>query len=423
MKNSVSFLSVVLGIFCTVTHSNAQSTSWSYQGNLTTGGSGADGLFDMTFGLFTSDIGGTAVSTVTNTSVSVSNGLFTATLDFGAAVFDGTDYWLEIGVQPDGGAGFTALGPRQSLTATPYAINARTAATAAAVSTNAGPVAGAVRWTGSDFEGYNGFGWVSLTGRRSFQAGANMVFIPPGTFIMGSPDDEVGRLTDEGPQTTVTISQGFWMGKYEVTQQEYQSVIGSNPSGITGGLERPVEAVNWDDSTNYCAVLTSQERAAGRIPPDYEYRLPTEAEWEYACRAGTTNRFSYGDDDPNYRLLTDYGWYNLNSGSTTHAVGGKHPNPWGLYDMHGNMSEWCQDWYDSSYPGGAVTDPTGPATGTFRVYRSGGWGSTDANCRTSRRIKRGPSSSGVNFVGLRVVLAPGPTLVPGTTTSEKGVTH
>src|SRR5258707_1170682 len=122
----------------------------------------------------------------------------------------------------------------------------------------------------------------------------NMVFIPPNTFRLGSPTNEIGRAADEGPQTTMTITHGFWMGKYEVTQREYLAVVGANPSQFTGDLNRPVETVSWLDATNYCAKLTEQELAAGRIPPGSHYRLPTEAEWEYAARAGTSTRFSYG---------------------------------------------------------------------------------------------------------------------------------
>jgi eukaryotic-like serine/threonine-protein kinase len=172
-----------------------------------------------------------------------------------------------------------------------------------------------------------------------------MVWIPPGTFLIGSPEDEVDRSENEGPQTQVTLTQGFWMGKHEVTQGEYLAVVGSNPSyfnGVQGetdygtDLNRPVESVSWDDAVAYCAALTARERAAGRAPMSYAYRLPTEAEWEYACRAGTTTRFSYGDD-PGYTHLRDYAWYEGNSERQTHPVGQKLPNPWGLYDMHGNV--------------------------------------------------------------------------------------
>jgi formylglycine-generating enzyme required for sulfatase activity len=150
----------------------------------------------------------------------------------------------------------------------------------------------------------------------------NMVFIPPGTFRMGSLTNEADRVDDEGPQTAVTISRGFWMGKYELTRGEYLALMGSNPSGFPGDSNRPLENVSWNDATNYCGQLTKRERAVGRIATNSVYRLPTEAEWEYACRAGTSTPFSYGDD-PGYTKLTDYAWYYANSGETTHPVGQK----------------------------------------------------------------------------------------------------
>ena len=253
---------------------------------------------------------------------------------------------------------------------------------------------------------------VVLAPVRLIEPTANMVFIEPGTFIMGSPDTEEDRNNDEGPQTTVTISKGFWMGRFEVTQQEYTDVIGSNPSYFkapdgTEILNRPVESVSWFDATNYCGMLTERERSSGRITSGYEYRLPTEAEWEYACRAGTTTRFSYGDD-PGYTQLELFGWYYDNSdtgsGKMTHPVGQKFPNPWGLYDMHGNVYEWCLDWY-GNYPGGSVTDPTGLGSGFFRVHRGGYWNRDGRDCRSAFRYGGDPTSAYFD-IGFRVVLAP-----------------
>ena len=149
-----------------------------------------------------------------------------------------------------------------------------------------------------------------------------LVWIESGNFTMGSPGSEQGRSSDEGPQTQVTISEGFWMGRFEVTQREFLTVMGSNPSLFVDDLNRPVEQVSWSDATNFCGRLTTREEALGRLPGGYIYRLPTDAEWEYACRAGSTARFSYGDD-PDYSQLPDYAWYHNN-----HDGIGK-PNPSG----------------------------------------------------------------------------------------------
>jgi len=249
-----------------------------------------------------------------------------------------------------------------------------------------------------------------VAGNRFYRAAlqiapTNMVFIPPNSFLLGSPTNEIGRAADEGPQTTVTLSHGFWMGKYEVTQGEYLALIGSNPSGFPGNLDRPVESVSWLDATNYCAMLTQQEEAAGRIPHGSHFRLPTEAEWEYAARAGTSTRFSYGDD-PAGTGLTNFAWYAAIGGATTHPVGQKAPNPWGLYDMAGNVLEWCLDWY-GPYPGGIEIDPQGPdsnATG-LKVIRGGAWDGFESNCRSAFRGTEGVSPFLHDFIlGFRVVL-------------------
>ena len=251
------------------------------------------------------------------------------------------------------------------------------------------------------------------TGQRFYRAGVfaaptNLVFIPPGTFRMGSPTNEVDRepffpQIVEGPQTAVTISRGFWMGKYLVTQAEFLAVMGFNPSTILGDMN-PVETLTWFNATNYCGKLTQSERAAGRIATNSVYRLPTEAEWEYACRAWTATRFSYGDD-LGYTNLIQYAWYEVNSGSTSHPVGQKLPNPWGLYDIHGNIAEWCQDWY-GAYPGGIAVDPQGPATGSTRVFRGGLWLRPASYCRSAWRNVATPDFAGGGG-GFRVVLVPG----------------
>lgn len=248
--------------------------------------------------------------------------------------------------------------------------------------------------------------------RRFYRAVAdirtNFVFIPPGTFRMGSPTNEVDRDADEGPQTDVTLTHGFYMAKYKVTQRDYQRVTTAYPSVFTGDFDRPVETVSWEDATNYCAMLTRREQAAGLIPPNASYRLPTEAEWEYACRAWTSTRFSYGDD-PGYTNLEKYAWFLDNSAHTTHVVGEKLPNPWGLYDMHGGLWEWCWDWY-GPYRGGVAVDPTGPAAGWNHVFRGGSWGCQASRCRSAIRDADAENQTG--YVGFRVVLSAAPPWAP-----------
>ncbi|HIG30764.1 MAG TPA: formylglycine-generating enzyme family protein [Verrucomicrobiales bacterium] len=169
-----------------------------------------------------------------------------------------------------------------------------------------------------------------------------MVTIPAGTFVMGMPPDEWNDYLD-GPQTRVTLNRPFWISKFEVTQGQFTELVSENPSIFqTSGLNVPVEKVAWNDAVEFCRQLTVHHRSSGDLSDDLEYRLPTEAQWEYACRAGTTTRFSFGDD---YSESGKYGWYEENSdtgdGLRTHPVGEKLPNPWGLYDMHGNFGlEW-----------------------------------------------------------------------------------
>lgn len=239
----------------------------------------------------------------------------------------------------------------------------------------------------------------------------NLIWLPPGSFVMGSPTYEVGRMPDE-TQHTVTLTHGFYMSKYLVTQNQYLNLTGNNPSyfnGVRGAtnygtdLSRPVENVYWFAASGYCSQFTQQEQQAGHIPTNWVYRLPTESEWEYACRAGTTTEFGYGQD-PSYTNLANYAWYSANSGGLTQDVGLLRPNPWGLYDMEGDVFEWCQDWY-GAYPSGPVTDPQGPASGSLRVFRGGSWAYGPTDCRCASRYSSDPETP-YQFIGFRVVLAP-----------------
>lgn len=262
----------------------------------------------------------------------------------------------------------------------------------------------------------------------------NLVPIPAGSFVMGSPTSELARNSDEA-QTQVTISKSFCMGTHEVTQGEFLALMGYNPSwyqgvvtlfsGIEGehqvdvgaDLSRPVEQVSWSDAVAYCAALTIQERAAGRLPKGYVFRLPTEAEWEYACRAGTTTPFFWGSASGSTNMNYDesflyppcgdslYYCYDLLWGlyfsTRPTPVETFATNRWGLFDMHGNVWEWCHDWY-GTYQGGI--DPQGPPSGTYRVVRGGGWDYAGYYCRSAYRAQGYPTGNS-SSVGFRVVLA------------------
>lgn len=229
-----------------------------------------------------------------------------------------------------------------------------------------------------------------------------LVWIPPGEFLMGSPSDEWGRDSVEHPQHTVRITRGFWLGKYEVTQAQWETVMGSNPSYFKGDGSLPVEQVSWDDCQEFLRKLNARVKG-GR------FRLPTEAEWEYACRSGTTTPFHFGDT-----ISTAQANYN---GNYTHGAGSKGvyrekttpvgsfpSNAWGLHDMHGNVSEWCQDWY-GPYPGGMVTDPAGPSSGSLRVHRGGDWLYGQWQCRSATRSRGAPQARSYGrTLGFRVAL-------------------
>ena len=233
------------------------------------------------------------------------------------------------------------------------------------------------------------------------------VRINGGTFTMGSPSSEEGRFNNE-VQHQVTVSS-FYMSRYEVTQKEYQDIMGTNPSSFKGD-NLPVEIVSWYEAVEYCNARSRKEGLTPAYTIDksqsdpnnsnrYDdlkwlvtwnrnangYRLPTEAEWEYACRAGTTTAYSTGAS-----ISDNTGWYEANSGNTTHPVGQKPPNAWGLYDMHGNVWEWCWDWY-GDYPSTAQTDPVGASSGSYRVLRGGSWSVSAQVVRSAFRSYFTPS--------------------------------
>jgi formylglycine-generating enzyme required for sulfatase activity len=301
--------------------------------------------------------------------------------------------------------------------------------------------------------------WRVLSRPTGLSVPLELVEIPPGEFIMGSPATEAGRQDDE-TQHPVRITYAFKMGKTEVTQKQWREVMGTtiqqqrdkaqeqsslwrsslgerlkelgeaikdNPFGaferikdngawqtlkaVALGEERwlldgegddyPMYYVSWDDAMEFCARLTEQERVAGRLPDGYAYRLPTEAEWEYSCRAGSTTRYANSDTDAD---LDAIGWFGGNADRASHPVGVKLANAWGLYDMHGNIFEWCLDWYEN-YPVGRVTDPHGAQSGSSHVNRGGSWERGAANCRSAHREEYAPSVTGPGL-GFRVVLAP-----------------
>ena len=233
-----------------------------------------------------------------------------------------------------------------------------------------------------------------ITDAHSRRAGERMVllindvevafrWIPPGRFTAGSPRDEEGRFNDETLHDVI-LTQSYWLAETPTTQRLWKAVTGRNPSEFKGD-DRPVEKVSWRSCVNFIGRLNSMFRTLGRY-----FRLPTEAEWERACRAGAKCErrvelyrlaWDYSVSVPNLEQLA---WYNRNSGGQTHPVASKEPNAWGLYDMLGNVWEWCADWY-GEYPSGTVTDPTGPRYGSNRVLRGGSWRSISWLCRPANR--------------------------------------
>ena len=271
------------------------------------------------------------------------------------------------------------------------------------------------------------FDYVSIASLApfSYQAGPStditMVSIPAGSFLMGSPEDEPGRDSDEGPQRTVNVS-AFEMSETEITEKQWEDIMGWSSSCYKRGDNCPTEYVTWFDCASFCNELSEADGltkcytitnigysgnniATAQVTCDFEadgYRLPTEAEWEYACRAGTTTRYYTGDSDSD---LGRAGWYSVNSSSQKQEVGQKEASAWGLYDMHGNVWEWCWDWYDEQYYGTQPdpdSDPMGPDSGTDRVVRGGSFYFGAEFCRSADRSNFVPNSVGY-CVGFRVV--------------------
>lgn len=219
--------------------------------------------------------------------------------------------------------------------------------------------------------------------------GMEFLVVPPGKFRMGSNSGGKNEL----PIHEVELSAAFGLGVTEVTEQQYTTVMGKSPK--FSNPDNAINSLSWNQATEFCQRLSDlpDEKAAGRV-----YRLPTEAEWEYACRAGTDTAYSFGDDA---RLVTQHAWYNRNSRQDTHPPSQKIANPWGFSDMHGNAWEWCQNWF-YEYPNGTTTDPMGPPKGKTRVLRGGGWFHREPDCRSASRFTEDPNSPTKFTGGLRV---------------------
>jgi hypothetical protein len=231
-------------------------------------------------------------------------------------------------------------------------------------------------------------GAILLAGARSLP----LVWLAPGIFRMGSAQGEIAREESEALHN-VTLASGFWLGKTEVTQAQWAAVMGANPSAFTdAGADAPVERVSWTEAMEFCRRLSEIARAAKALPAGYEFSLPTEAQWEYACRAGEAK-----DMD-----ISAVGWTAANSGRRTHPAASLKANAFGLYDMRGNVAEWCRDWF-APYPTGDVVDPAGPTSGQFRVARGGAWQQGSSKARSAARNSFVPEDRW-NYLGLRVAL-------------------
>jgi formylglycine-generating enzyme required for sulfatase activity len=244
--------------------------------------------------------------------------------------------------------------------------------------------------------------------------GMRLALIPAGEFVMGSPVLEEDADASETPQHRVTISRPFHLGVTEVTQGQYRAVTGKSPSKFQGSDDLPAEQVSWYDAVAFCNALSAKEghtpyyRIEGRKVEVFErdatgYRLPTEAEWEYACRAGTTGRYHFGSDAETIDL---YAWHAKNSHERSHPVGQKRANNFGLFDMHGNLWEWCGDWLSANYyKESPVIDPAGPSKGGRCVYRGGSWNHDPRDCRSATRHNIPPERQD-SRLGFRVALTP-----------------
>jgi formylglycine-generating enzyme required for sulfatase activity len=214
---------------------------------------------------------------------------------------------------------------------------------------------------------------------------------------LGQPDWFIERLAAQAPRHRVRITQPFYLGKFEVTQGQYQRVMGTNPSQFPGDPDLPVESVSWEDAMVFSRkleMLPQEQAMAG------EYRLPTEAQWEYACRAGSDAAYCFGDS---VAALGEYAWYSGNDRRKTHPVGLKKPNAWGLHDMHGGVREWCYDWFGFHYYADSPReDPAGPSSGTERVYRGGSWDGGASGRRSAYRSKFPPHDPHGAFLGFRL---------------------
>jgi formylglycine-generating enzyme required for sulfatase activity len=227
--------------------------------------------------------------------------------------------------------------------------------------------------------------------------GMEFIEIPAGEFLMGCSKGDTECYDEEKPQHRVKITKSFYMGKFEVTQGQWKKVMGNNPSHFANcGEDCPVEQVSWNEIQDYIGKLCKREKQS-----PCKYRLPTEAEWEYAARAGSKTKYYWGDT-----INDAYLWYDNNSGNATHPVGNKKPNAWGLYDMSGNVWEWVGDWYDSGYySNGEAVDPRGPSSGSFRVLRGGSWDYGGRRCRSSYRFLLTPDYR-YNLLGFRLARIP-----------------